>query len=85
MLQSFLSGAVCLACLTIGLFFLRFWRRTGDRFFIAFAAAFWLLTLERILLGALGPVHEFTPYVYIVRLLAFALIILAILDKNRKG
>ena len=84
MLQIFLSGAVCMASLTIGFFFLRFWRRTGDRFFIAFAAAFWMLTVERIVLVALGPVHEFRAYVFTIRLLAFALIILAIVDKNRR-
>jgi uncharacterized membrane protein YoaK (UPF0700 family) len=83
MLQTFLSGSISMACLVIGLFFLRFWRRTGDRFFAVFAAAFWLLMLERIILLALGSVHELAPYVYVVRLLAFILIIAAIVDKNR--
>jgi len=36
----FLSGAVTLGFLVAATFFLRFWRRTHDRLFIAFAAAF---------------------------------------------
>jgi hypothetical protein len=34
MLKIFLSGAISMACLTIALFFLRFWRQTGDRLFV---------------------------------------------------
>ena len=84
MLKPFLSGAVCMACLTIGLFFFRFWRRTNDRLFLFFAMAFWLLTAERIIMVTLTASHEFAPYVYVVRLLAFALIIGAVINKNRR-
>ena len=84
MLKPFLAGAISMACLTIALFFLRFWRRTGDRLFLAFAVAFGLLMLERVILVALAASHEFAPYVYLVRLVAFAVIIGAVLDKNRK-
>jgi hypothetical protein len=73
-----------MASLTIALFFLKFWRRTGDRFFLAFSGAFLLLMLERIILFAIGVAHEFAPYVYVVRLLAFILIIAAIVEKNRR-
>lgn len=84
MIQPFLSGALCMASLTIALFFLNFWRRTGDRFFLAFGGAFLLLMVERIIFFAIGASHEFAPYVYTVRLLAFILIIAAIVDKNRR-
>ena len=83
-LNLFLSGALCMASLTIALFFLNFWRRTRDRFFLVFAGAFLLLMLERILLFAIGSSNEFAAYVYVVRLLAFVLIIAAIVDKNRR-
>ena len=36
----YLAGAVTLGFAVAALFFLRFWRRTGDRLFMAFAAAF---------------------------------------------
>ena len=84
MLQPFLSGAVCMACFAIALFFIRFWRRTRDRLFLMFSAAFLLLMTERVILVAIGASHEFAPYVYVVRLLAFGLIIAAVVDKNRR-
>lgn len=85
MLKPFLSGAVCMACFTIALFFFRFWRRTSDRLFLLFAAAFCMLTAERIILVWLTAAHEFAPFVYVVRLVAFALIIAAVIDKNRRA
>lgn len=79
----FISGAICMACFTIALFFFRFWRRTSDRLFLMFGAAFLLLMVERIILVAIDTSHEFAPLVYLCRLLAFGLIIAAIVDKNR--
>ncbi|CAN5625782.1 hypothetical protein BH20VER1_BH20VER1_26910 [soil metagenome] len=84
MLRPFLFGAISMVCLTIALFFFRFWKQTGDRFFLGFGAAFLLLMVERIILVTIGATHELAPFVYLVRLLAFALIIAAIVDKNRK-
>jgi len=84
MLKAFLSGAISMACLTIALFFLRFWRQTGDRLFVAFAAAFGLLMVERLMLATVNASHELAPYIYMVRLVAFALIMGAVVDKNRR-
>jgi Family of unknown function (DUF5985) len=82
-LYAFFSGAVTLGFVLAGLFFLRFWRRTDDGLFLAFAFAFWLLGLNQALLG-LGniPVEE-RSWVYMLRLAAFSLIIAAIGWKNR--
>jgi hypothetical protein len=85
MLRPFLFGAISMVCLTIALFFFRFWRQTRDRFFLGFGAAFLLLMVERFIMVTIGATHEFAPFVYVVRLLAFLLIIAAIVDKNRKG
>lgn len=74
-----------MACFTIALFFFRFWRRTSDRLFLMFGAAFLLLMVERIILVAIDTSHEFAPFVYFCRLLGFAIIIAAIIDKNRKA
>ena len=50
MLKPFISGAISMACFTIALFLLRFWRRTHDRLFLMFGAAFLLMMIERIIL-----------------------------------
>jgi hypothetical protein len=81
-LIDFLSGAVTLGFLVAGMFFLRFWRRTHDRLFLAFAAAFVLLALNQVLAAFLGAGDELTPYTYVLRVLGFILILLAIIDKN---
>lgn len=78
-----LSGAVAMASLLAGVFFLRFWRHTGDRFFLAFAACFWLEGATRIAAVALVTPREDQPLLYLVRLLAYVLIIVAIWQKNR--
>ena len=41
--------------------------------------------IERIILVTMDTSHEFAPYVYLCRLLGFALIIAGIVDKNRKA
>lgn len=78
-----LSGGIIVASLLVGLFFWRFWRRTHDRLFVFFAVAFWALACERVLLVILRSLTEVSPLVYLVRLFAFALIAIAMLDKNR--
>jgi hypothetical protein len=58
-LYAFLSGAVTILFALAGLFFLRSWRRTGDRLFISFGLAFWLLSLHQAVLSLAGiPVEE---------------------------
>lgn len=81
-LLDFLAGAVTLGFLVAAAFFLRFWRRTSDRLFLAFAAAFTLLALNQTLATFLGAGDELTPYAYMLRVLGFILILYAIVDKN---
>ena len=64
--------------------FLRMWQKSKDRLFGFFAAAFCVLAVERVLLTLVNPDDEFAPYVYVARLIAFSLIIVAIVDKNRQ-
>jgi len=47
-----------------------------------FAFAFWLFMLNQILSSLLGADGELTGYAYILRVLGFGLIIVAIVDKN---
>jgi hypothetical protein len=85
MIETFLSGAVTFGFVISGLFFLRFWKRTGDRLFLAFACAFWLLGLNQGLIAITDiPVEERSP-LYLFRLAAFGLIIAAIWMKNRRA
>jgi uncharacterized membrane protein HdeD (DUF308 family) len=79
----FLSGANMIAALTVALFFFRFWRRSRDRLFVLFALAFAVLGVNRLLLFFLDD--EGDVYVYASRAGAFALIIAAVIDKNRAG
>lgn len=81
---TFLSGAVMLGAAAIGLVFLRSWKRTSDRLFLLFALAFWLLSLERWLLLLVPPENEIRSWVYLTRLAAFVVIIVAVIDKNRR-
>ena len=79
----FLHGVSAAGAWVGGLFFVRFWRESGDRLFAYFGAAFWLLSLSWALLGLINPTEETRPYIYAIRLVAFLLIIGGIVDKNR--
>ncbi|MDC8012811.1 DUF5985 family protein [Tahibacter soli] len=79
----FTTGAIAMASFVAGLVFLRFFRRTRDRIFVFFVAAFWLDAAGRTLEVALRLSDENDALVYLVRLVAYGLILAAILDKNR--
>lgn len=81
----FLSGAVTLGFFVGGLFFLRFWRRTGDKLFLAFSLAFGLLGVAQVVIAMTNVYFEDRSAAYLVRLAAFAIIIVAIGRKNRKA
>ena len=83
-LNAFILGMLVMAAAVAGTFFLRFWRRTRDRLFAIFAAAFYLLGVNWLLL-AIYAGDEINSAVYAIRLLAFVLIIVAIVDKNRSA
>lgn len=82
-LLTFLSGAVAFGFLVCGLFFLRFWRRTRDPLFMAFALAFALLGTGQAVLTLANIPTEERGSLFLIRLSAFALILFAILRKNR--
>jgi hypothetical protein len=84
MLVAFLSGAVTFGFLVAGLFFLRFWKRTRDGLFLAFALAFWLLGLNQGLIALTDIPVEERSWLYLLRLAAFGLILVSIWMKNRR-
>lgn len=66
-----------------GLFFLKFWKQSRDRLFSLFAIAFFILAGQRFALALTTQNSEGTVLLYAVRLVAFLLILAAIVDKNR--
>lgn len=80
--DAFVGGLIAGGYFTVGLFFLRFWSRTRDRLFAAFATAFWLMSLSQGASVLLGLPEEDRSGVYLLRLAAFGLIIAAVLAKN---
>jgi hypothetical protein len=82
-MKMMILGAIIMAAFTISLFFTRFWKNTGDRFFLFFAVAFGIEGLSRLLLGLLNYSSEYEPLIYSMRLVAFLVILVAIIDKNR--
>jgi L-asparagine transporter-like permease len=78
----FMSGAITMGCLVAAGFFMRFWRQTADRLFLAFAVAFVLLALNQALAQWFGAANERIAYTYLLRVLGFVLILVAIVDKN---
>ena len=85
MFDPFLWGAEAMASLTAALLFLRFWRLTRDRLFTFFSLAFCSLALNWIVLAVDNAPAEEHHYVYLLRLAAFMLIIIGIIDKNRRA
>lgn len=83
MSADFLSGGSMVAALTIAAFFLRYWLQTRDRLFLIFSAGFLVFGASRLILAFLDKDDEGRIFVYGLRLVAFGLILAAIIDKNR--
>ena len=81
----FIDGAIMLGDAVVALFFLRFWRRTRDGLHVAFAIAFGLLAVLRLIHVLLRVSNEHAHYLYVVRMVAYLVILYAIVNKNRAG
>lgn len=81
-LACFLSGLIAMGFAVAALFFLSFWRRTRDGLFVAFAVAFALLALNQALATFVRAPEETQSQIYVIRLSAFLIIIVAIVLKN---
>src|SRR5436190_1642696 len=81
-LHDFFAGATCALSMTASLLFLRFYRKSADRLFLFFAAAFAILGINQAVFMSGAASDEHSPMPYLVRLVAFALILYAIIDKN---
>jgi len=81
---TFVSGVLVMGYAVAALFFARFWRDTHDRLFAWFAASFALLAVQRAGLAFAVMHNQPTTLIYVLRLIAFLLILVAIVDKNRR-
>jgi hypothetical protein len=83
MIAQFFAGVVFLGFLVVAAYFLKFWARSRDNFFLLFATAFLLFGIERFCVSIFVG-RTTISYIYIIRLIAFCLIFAAIVQKNRK-
>lgn len=81
-MMNFSAGMITMGFLVISLFFVKFWRRTRDPLFLAFAVSFSLLALNQGLAILIEIDRDERSYLYIIRLIAFLIIIVAVLHKN---
>lgn len=81
----FLGGGAAIASWIVAMFLFKFWRESRDRLLLLFSLAFVVLGLNWALVSAFQPGGETRHLFYLVRLVAFLLILGAILDKNRRG
>lgn len=90
---TFFAGIAMATFAASGLFFLKFWRASRDRFFLLFSFACLLFSIERILLFLMLPqtdrsfpgTAEAQFWIYLVRAAAFILILIAVVERNRSG
>jgi hypothetical protein len=90
--SSFLSGIGMATFVTSGIFFIKFWKAARDRFFLFFAIACFLIASERVGLLLVDGAETWTPtpqseagsWVYLLRFLGYLMIVIAIIDKNRR-
>ncbi|HEX8407480.1 MAG TPA: DUF5985 family protein [Thermoanaerobaculia bacterium] len=78
------AGALAACYVIAGLFFLRFWTTSRDRLFVLFSLAFGVLAVQRVALTLTRGSMEDQTVFYLLRLAAYVIILIAILDKNRR-
>jgi uncharacterized membrane protein YcjF (UPF0283 family) len=83
-MRELLSGILIAQYATVALFFLRFWSKSRDRLFLMFSAAFFVLAVQRLAIALTHELFEQQAALYLLRLAAFVVIIVAIVDRNRR-
>ena len=83
-MNAFLLGALMMAYIVAAMFFVQYWRRTSDRFFAMFAVGFGVLAANQVAFLIWGEDEE-RSLLYLIRLIAYGCILVAIVDKNRSA
>jgi hypothetical protein len=81
-IAAYAAGLLTMGFLAVALFFLRFWRRTGDFLFACFGIAFSLMAVNQAIPILFSIPSEEQAGIYLLRLGAYGVIIVAILIKN---
>ena len=81
-MATFLSGMITAGYLIAALFFLRFWKRTGDTLFATFGVSFTLFAISQSLSVSFDFLHDDKTAVFVLRLIGFGLLLVAIARKN---
>lgn len=81
-MTSFLSGMITAGFLIAAVFFFRFWRRTGDALFAIFGFSFLLFAIGQSISVSFDFLHDDKSLVYVIRLIGFGLLLVAIARKN---
>ena len=84
-IYAFLSGVIAAGYAVAGLFFLRFWTRTREGLFLAFACAFSLLGVSQAVMTLTDIPVEERSGLFLLRLAAFLLILVSVALKNRRA
>jgi hypothetical protein len=86
-MRIFAWGVLAMASLIAALFFFRYWRVSRERLFAFFALAFLGLATNWTVLAVIDrPVDEARQaHAYVIRLVAFVIFIIGIIDKNRRS
>lgn len=81
-MKQFLWGLLAMASAVSSLLFFRYGTVIRERLFLYFSAAFLAMTLNWLGLAIIEPDNEHRHVAYLLRLLAFVLILVGIIDKN---
>ncbi|MGH8219596.1 MAG: DUF5985 family protein [Steroidobacteraceae bacterium] len=85
-MRMFVWGLLTMACTVAAIFFFHYWRVSRERLFAYFTVAFAAMALDWLGHAFVpDPTNSLRPEVYAVRLFAFIVILIAIIDKNRNA
>jgi hypothetical protein len=84
-MDDFLTGVVAAGFVIAAVFFFRFWKTTRDSFFAILGIAFVLFAANQVAFALLEVFREEQSWIYVLRLIGFALLLVAIALKNIPG
>lgn len=81
-IEYFLLGVIATSSITASMFFFKFWKRTRDALFLCFGISFLIEGVNRLAILKTAHPNEASPWIYVVRLAAYLIILAGILRKN---
>jgi Family of unknown function (DUF5985) len=84
-MHEYLWGMLTMATSIAALFFWRYWRIGRERLFLFLSFAFVAFSASWVAIAMIRPSYEHRHVVYLLRLVAFAAIMIGIADKNGRS